>query len=322
MLKLLYSLALIPNQDAFMSPLKRFLMTLALTALWSPSFLFIKLAVAELPPLTIVTLRVTIAAIVLMIILWMLGRRLPRDSKFWVHASVLSFFSSVFPFTLFCYAEQTIDSALAAILNGGTPMFTALLAHALLPSDRLTLQKSLGVACSSIGLLWLFAPNIAQGLSGTTMGMLAGTAAAMSYGISHIYAKKYVMGQAPLVAPTAQLIAASLMLIVPALWFDAPFQLPMPSTTAILGVCGLSCFGTILAFIVYFRLLEHCGPTAISMVACFFPVMGMLLGFLFLGETLSWNSLLASSLILLGMLLVNGVIRLRTPVRQNLVAES
>lgn len=305
-----------------MSPLKRFLLTLALTALWSPSFLFIKLAVAELPPLTIVSLRVSIAAVVLLIILRMVGRQLPKDRSFWFHAAMLSFFSSVFPFTLFCYAEQSIDSALAAILNGGTPMFTALLAHALLPTDRLTLQKSLGVGCSSIGLLWLFAPNIIQGLSGTTTGMMAATVAAMSYGVSHIYAKKYVMGQAPLVAPTAQLVAASLMLILPALWFDAPFQLPMPSTTAILGVCGLSCFGTILAFIVYFRLLEHCGPTAISMVACFFPVMGMLLGFLFLGETFSLNSLMASSLILLGMLLVNGVIRLRTPVRNRVLAES
>jgi drug/metabolite transporter (DMT)-like permease len=293
-----------------MSPLKRFLMTLALTALWSPSFLFIKLAVADLPPFTIAFLRVTIAAFFLFIILRLMGRQLPKDKQFWGHAAVLSFFSSVLPFSLFCYAEQSIDSALAALLNGGTPMFTALLAHTFLPSDRLTLQKSVGVGCSFIGLLWLFAPNIALGLSGTTTGMIAATIASIGYAISHIYAKKYVMGQPPLVVPTAQLMAAALFLFLPALFIDAPYQLPMPSMSAMLGVGGLALFGTTIAFVIYYRLLEHSGPTAISMVACFFPVMGMLLGFLFLGETLSLNGLLAASLILLGMMLVNGVIKL------------
>lgn len=293
-----------------MTPLKRFLMTLALTALWSPSFLFIKLAVNELPPFTVVALRVSIAAILLYSILRFTGRQLPKDRWFWIHATVLSVITSVVPFSLFCYGEQSIDSALAAILNGSSPMFTALLAHAFLPSDRLTIQKSVGVCFSLMGLMWLFAPNIAQGLSGTTSGMVAITVASICYAVGHIYAKKYITGLPPLVAPTAQLITAAFIMILPALWFDAPYQLPMPSTTAILGVCGLAFFGTTIALIIYYRLLDHCGPTAISMVACFFPVMGMILGFLFLGETLSLNALLASCLILVGMMLVNGVIKL------------
>lgn len=293
-----------------MTPMKRVLMTLALTAMWTPSFLFIKLAVEDLPPLTITTLRVSIAAIVLFLILLLYKRYLPMKGSFWFHSAMMAIFSSALPFSLFCMAEQSIDSALAALLNGGTPMFTAILAHLFLPGDRLTLQKAAGIGLSSLGLIALFAPNISAGLSGTSMGMLAATSAALSYGISHVYAKKYVTGMPPLVAPTAQLIASAVILAPIALWVDAPFSLPMPSWTALSGVLGMTFFGTILAFILYYRLLEHCGAMAISMVACFFPVGGMLLGFFFLGETLSLQSLFAAGLILLGMMFVNGVIPL------------
>lgn len=293
-----------------MSPILRLLMTLALTLMWTPSFLFIKLAVEDIPPLTIVSLRVTIGAAVLFMILLLSKRFLPKSPIFWLHSSMMAIFSSAIPFSLFCYAETTIDSALAALLNGGSPMFTAVLAHLFLPSDKVTPQKAVGVGLSSLGILCLFAPNIWAGLSGTSVGMLAATGAAFSYGMSHVYAKKYAMGQAPLVAPTAQLIACAAMMIPFALWFDTPWNLPMPSTTAMLGVGGMTLFGTIFAFILYYRLLEHCGAMAISMVACFFPVGGMILGFLFLGESLSMGGLMAAGLILFGMMLVNGVITL------------
>ncbi len=294
-----------------MSPLKRLLFIMALTALWSPSFLFIKLAVGELPPFTIVTLRVGIAAIVMSFILLWNKRALPKELMFWVHSAILAIFSSVLPFCLFCYAEQSIESAMAAILNGCSPMFTAMIAHFFLPSDKLHVQKAIGIGLSALGLVLLFAPNIQQGFSGTTLGMAAGATAAFCYAVSHVYAKKYQSGKAPFVVPAAQLISASAFLLPLAFYFDNPLTLPMPSSSAILGVLGLSFFGTIIAFIVYYKLLDHCGPTAISMVACFFPVVGTLLGFLFLGETLTLAGCFASMLIFLGLVIVNEVINLR-----------
>lgn len=294
-----------------MSPAKRILLIIALTMMWSPSFLFIKLAVAELPPFTIVTLRVSIAALVLACILLYLRRALPKDPMFWVHSAILAFFSSVMPFILFCHAEQTIESALAAILNGSSPMFTALLAHIFIPTDRLHAQKVIGIGLSAAGMMLLFAPNIQDGLDGTVVGMIAGATAAFCYAIGHIYAKKYQTGFIPFVVPTAQLICSGLMMAPLALMFDDPFSLPMPSASAILGICGLSFFGTILAFIIYYKLIENCGPTAVSMVACFFPVGGMLLGFIFLGETLTWSGLTASFIIFLGLLVVNEAVDLK-----------
>lgn len=294
-----------------MSSTKRLLLIIALTALWSPSFLFIKLAVHDLPPITMAAWRVTLAAVLLSLLLIFKKQPLPTKIGFWAHMSVMAFFSSVFPFCLFSYAEQSIESALAAILNGTTPMFTALMAHYFIPSDRLNLQRVLGISLSIVGLLLLFAPNIQTGLEGSSSGMIAATIAAFCYSVGHIYGKKFVMGQKPFVAPTAQLILSSLFLFPAALWINPPSTLPMPSLSAVFGVIGLAVFGTFLAFIIFYKLLEECGPTAVAMVACFFPVGGMALGFLFLGEAFTLGSLFASALIFLGIMLVNNVISLK-----------
>lgn len=294
-----------------MSSLKRFFLILALTFMWAPSFLFIKLAVEELPPFTIVTLRVSIATLILGGILFSLRRALPSEIPFWIHSMILALFSSVMPFVLFCYAEKSIESALAAILNATSPMFTALLAHAFVPTDKLKLHKILGIILSAAGLLLLFSPNIQNGLTGSTLGILAGATAAFCYAISHVYAKKYIVGKAPFIAPTAQLLCSSLLLLPIMLFVDTPWTLEIPSVKAIMGVLGLSLFGTVIAFIIYYKLIEACGPTAISMVACFFPVIGMILGFAFLGETMTWGSFGASTLIVLGVMMVNEVIDLK-----------
>lgn len=296
----------------FVSSAKRFLLILALTAMWSPSFLFIKLALQDLPPMTIVGLRVSLAACVLLAILLWKGLELPKTWAFWKRISVMAFFSSVLPFCMFCYAEQTIDSALAAILNGSSPMFTAILAQIFVASDRMNSQKLIGVILSCAGLLLLFSPKLLEGVSGSTFGMLAALIAAFSYSVSHIYGKLYITGLKPFVAPTTQCIAASLMLWPLAASHDQVWTLSMPSTTAWCGIFGLAFLGTVAAFTIYYKLLEHCGPTAVSTVACFFPVVGMVLGFVFLGETFTSTSLAASVIIFAGMLFVNEVIALPT----------
>ena len=138
--------------------------------------------------------------------------------------------------------------------------------------------------------------------------MSAGLIAALCYAISHVYGKLYVVGYKPFVAPTAQMAVSSLMLWPLAIYYDQVWTLPAPSASAIGGVCGLALFGTVFAFIIYYYLLERCGPTAISTVACFFPVVGMFLGFLFLGETFTSTGLISAMIILTGMLLVNEVV--------------
>lgn len=291
-----------------MSPIKRFLLMLALTCLWSPSFLFIKLAVQELPPITVVALRVSLAACVLLAILALRQTPMPKSWGFWMHMCAMALFASVLPFCLFCYAEQNIDSALAAILNGTTPMFTAILAQLFVPSDRMNKQKIFGVLLSCIGVILLFAPKLFEGVSGTTLGMSAALVASFSYAVSHVYGKLYLTGLKPYVAPTTQIIVSSMMVWPLAMYHEQPWTLPIPSMSAMIGVCGLALLGTVGAFILYYKLLEHCGPTAVSAVACFFPLGGMFLGFIFLNEAFSSTGLVAAAIILLGMLSVNEVV--------------
>lgn len=293
-----------------MSSSKRILLMLALIAMWSPSFLFIKLALLDLPPMTIAASRITLAFCILFCILCIKGYSLPKTLKFWTHATVMGIFSTALPFCLFCYAEQTIDSSLAAILNGTVPMFTALLAHLFIPQDRLNFPKAIGISLCAIGLVSLFAPNLLQGVTGTTLGMLAAGTAAFSYAVQHIYGKKYFTGHKPFIAPTAALLTANLLLWPFAFAFENPLQLNVPSMTAVLGVCGLAVFGTACAFVIYYKLLEQSGPTAISLVACVFPVGGMLLGMFFLGETFTFGNMLSAGLILLGMGIVNQIVPL------------
>lgn len=293
-----------------MTPIKRFLLILTLTMMWSPSFLFIKLALQDLPPLTIVSLRVTLAALILGVVLLVLRRGFPKDLKFWMRTTIMALLSSALPFSLFCYAEQSIDSALAAILNGTTPMFTAVLAQLFITSDKMNAQKAIGIALSGAGVLLLFAPKLIEGMSGTSLGMMAAILAAFCYSLSHVYGKLFTVGQKPFVAPAAQFMVNAVMMWPFAFWYEDVLNLPLPSLSAVGGICGLAVFGTVLAYIIYYKLLDHSGPTAISMVACFFPVAGMLLGFLFLGESFTLGGLAAAGLILLGMLTVNGVINL------------
>lgn len=280
---------------------------LALTAMWSPSFLFIKLAVHDLPALTVAASRVAVAGLGLYLVLRWKGLSLPRDRMFWFHSLIMALASAAIPYPLFCFAEKSIDSAMASIVNGATPIFTALLAHAAVASDRLTLPKTLGIAMSSMGLLVLFNPGTHGGFAAAPLGMAAATAAAFCYAIGHVYAKKYVVGNqaSALIPPTAQLLVSALLLLPLAWWRNPPLSMSMPSWEALVGLCGLTLCGTFLANIFYYKLLEHSGPTAVSMVACFYPLGGMILGHLFLGEKLSLVCLFAATLIMGGIAVVN-----------------
>jgi len=190
-------------------------------------------------------------------------------------------------------------------------MFTAVLAQIFVASDRMTPQKILGVFFSCCGVFVLFARQMFEGVDGTTLGLAAATVAALCYGLSHVYGKLYTTGSKPFVAPAGQLLVSAILLVPISLYYEPIADLAVPSMSALGGILGLVLVGTVCAFIVYYKLLEHCGPTAISTVACFFPVNGMLLGFFFLGETMNPEGLLGSMMVLTGMVLVSEVVMIK-----------
>ena len=285
---------------------------IVMALLWGPSFLFIKIAVNEIPPLTLSASRVGLASLLLLGVLWVQGRRLPKFGPIWTHFAVMGIVSNAVPFTLLNWGEQYIDSAIAAILIGTTPLFTIFLAHIFMANDRLTGRKLLGALLGFAGLSLLFGPALLGGVQATLLGLLAATTAAASYAIAIIYGKRYLHGLPPLVAPTAQLVMATVFLMPVSLVVDQPFSLALPTWPAILALAAVAVFGTTVAYVAYYHTMEFATATELSMVTYLVPIVGAVMGMVVLNERLGWNGTLGCGLIIVGVMVVNGVLKFRT----------
>lgn len=288
---------------------RNLLMLLLLAALWGPSFLLIKVAVAEIPPISLIFGRVGLAALLLYLVLRLSGGNLPRPGRIWIPLAIVALFQTALPFVLLSWAEQYIDSALAAILNGLTPLFTILLAHLLTTDDKLTPAKAIGIGLGLIGVLFFVAPSLEAGMQTPTWGILAMIAVAASYGFAVVYAREHLNHLPSIVTPTGQMILAAIYLLPLMILVDQPLSQPLPSRQAIAAVAGLAIFGTVIAFIIYYRLLKSAAASYVSMVTYLVPVIGVLLGVIILDERLAWNDYIGAGLILLGVMIVNGTFR-------------
>lgn len=278
--------------------------------LWGPSFLLIKMAVSEVPPLTAAALRASIAALFLLVVLKIQRKKMMPFGSIWRHFAFMGFVASALPFCCFCFGEIYIDSSLAALINGAPPIFTAILAHFFLKDEPITVNKVVGVVLGILGLAFIFVPNLSNDAVGSAWGVAAIVLAVVCYAIAFVYAKVHLKGLPPLIAPASQLLMASLYLIPLSLLIDRPYELPMPSWSSIAALLALGIFGTGVAFIFYYKVLETAGAMALSMVSYLLPVFGMSLGILILNEPLTWNGIVGGIFILAAMAIVNGVFKL------------
>lgn len=289
---------------------KNLLLLLLLATLWGPSFLFIKVALEEIDPITLAALRIGIAALLLNLYVIPIRKTFVRNWKFWKHATIAGFFAQGLPFVLINWGEQYIDSTLASILNGLTPIFTLLIASLATREDRLTWPKVLGTALGFLGLIVLISPSFQSGVSGSLIGVLAVSVAAVSYGIALIYSRKHLKNTPPLAAPASQLLMTSLY-IIPFAWFvDSP-NLTSISAEVFGAVFFLAFFGTALAFVVYFILLEKTSASYVSQVTYLMPVFGVLLGYTFLKEPIFMEAIVGGSMILLGIVIINKSLQIK-----------
>ncbi len=277
------------------------LILMVLAALWSPSFLFMKVAVGDFPPLWVALGRVAIGGLLLLLIMTVQGRRMPSRGPVWRHLAVIGLVQSALPFLLFSWGEQYISSALASILNGMTPIFTIILAHFFVATDRLTSGKIVGAVLGFAGLVLILLPSLSAGFQSDTLGALAIVVATILYGVAGVYSANHMRGLPPLVAPTGQLLAASVMLLPFAMVVNPIGSFAMPSWQAIASLVALGALGTGLAFVFYYRLLETAEPSFISLVTYVIPIFGVLLGVVFLDEALTLNALFGFVLILAGV---------------------
>lgn len=297
---------------------KKLALLLLLSSCWGPSFLFIKVAVAEISPLMLSALRIAIGALIINLFLLVRRETLPLNFNFWKKAAVAGFFAQGLPFTLINWGEQYVDSSLASILNGLTPLFTIILAQIMLEDEKMTGNKVKGVMLGFIGLVILVLPSLLSGVTATVMGISAISLAAISYAIGLVYVRKHLINTPKYHAPAAQLLSVTLYLLPIALLADPEVSFSSISWHAIGSLVMLGSFGTALAFIIYFKLIEKAGAGYTSMVTYLMPIYGVMLGVFFLNEQLTPETIGGMICIMSGIYLVNvkssSVFRFKKPV--------
>lgn len=278
----------------------------ALALAWGASFLFIKLALEGLSPIQIVVGRVSAGAAVLWTILALRREPLPRRVSLWAHLAALGFVGNIVPFLLFGFAEERITSGLAGVLNGSTPLFTLLFALALLPAERLTAVRGLGLALGFVGVVLVVGPWDTNPLTSSLPGQLACLGASACYAVAFVYTRRFVSGSG---YPPVTLAAGQLGAAVVLLWLAAPLVARggMDVTITVAGaVLALGAIGTGLAYLLYYRLIAEAGATSTAMVTYLIPVVAVALGVLVLGEPVGWNLFAGAAVVILGVALAEG----------------
>jgi drug/metabolite transporter (DMT)-like permease len=294
---------------------------LALGAMWGSSFLFIKVAVVEVPPAFLVAARLSFSVLTLLAALPLLGRfageragAIPQVARLWRPLLTLGLFNATLPFFVISWGTQFLPSGTAAILNSTVPLFTAMLALALpwFAGERLGLLGTAGLLLGIVGVGVLVGGfgGLVEGLSGTRSEALVGAGAilagSVSYAVGGLYARRS-MKDVPVTVSAVGQSAGGLVLVLP----FAAFALPkgLPSLQAIGALAGLGVIGTGFSLLLYFRLIANAGPTRTSTVTYLVPVWALLYGGLLLGEAITARSVLGLVLILAGVAGVSGIFR-------------
>ena len=280
------------------------IMTLAF--LLGPSFVFNKIALVDIEPVTVVSLRIGFAAVLLALLLKCKNISFKVSKTFLIHAFILGFFANGFPFVCFCYSLFYIPTSLSALMNGMMPVFSILLARLFL-QERLTANKIMGIVLGLFGFCILFVPSLLhKGKAFNPVGMSLSLIGAASYAVAAVYARKRVIGVNPLIMSLYQLASCLLYLLPLAFFLECPVQdLALASISTWGAVLGAALLGTGLAIIVYYRILLTQGVAAVSMVTYLLPIISTVLGVVFLKESLHSNFMIAATCILLGIILVN-----------------
>lgn len=281
------------------------LLLLLLSVLWGGSFFFAKIAVMELPPLTVALARTGIAAVILCIVIGMSGVRWPRDTTMLRAFVVMGLLNNVIPFSLIFWGQTHIDSGLAAILNATTPLFTVIVAHVATRDDTLTPLRMMGVVAGFLGVTLMVGPDLLREIGANVAAQLACLGAALSYAVASVYGRRF-REQSPLVVAGGQLTASSLILLPFVALLDRPWEIAMPHAATIGAVLALAIFSTALAYLIFFRILAAAGATSISLVTFLIPVSAILLGATFLGEALALRHFAGMAAIGIGLAAIDG----------------
>jgi drug/metabolite transporter (DMT)-like permease len=282
-------------------------MLLFLSVLWGGSFFFIAVAVDALPTLTIVLLRVGLAALVLDIALYAVGQRLPLGARYWKAFFAMAVLNNAIPFTLVVWGTSHIASGLASILNASAPLWALVVVHFVTHDEKITRPRIIGVLIGFAGIIYMIGADALRELGTEVLAQLAVLGAALCYALASALGRRLQhLEMKPLVFSSGQFTAATLIMLPMALFVDRPWLLPVPGVEVMGAVTGLAVLSTAAAYIIYFRVLSSAGAVNILLVTFLVPVTAILLGALILHERLAPSHFTGMALIGIGLAIIDG----------------
>jgi drug/metabolite transporter (DMT)-like permease len=290
-------------------PQRNWLIDFSLLAIiWGASFMFIAVAGHAIPPVGVAFLRMILGAAALFVLLKIQGLKLPTSFDAWKKTAIAGIFMSAIPFTLFAYGELEISSGLAGMVNAATPVMTVAVIMIAFREQAPNRIQIIGLTVGIFGTLVLL--GIWNGFGkNDPLGIMALIAATLCYGFGSPYIRKYVspLGLPNQVAVFMQLITASALTLP--FYLAGPLLTATPDWTVIASIVTLGVLGTGFAYILYYRVIDLAGTTIASSVTIVQPVVAVILGMLFLAETITWYELLGGAVIILGALIAQGRVR-------------
>jgi drug/metabolite transporter (DMT)-like permease len=270
-----------------------------LATLWGASYTFIKLGVATIPPITFIAARTLIAGLLLLIIMRWRGLSLPMDAATWRRFLFQACLNSVIPFTLIAWAERSLEAGLATILNSTAPVFTFLLTFAITRHEPASLRKLFGVLAGLAGTCLIVGVQALGGIGEQFVAQIAVVVATICYAGAAIFSRGF-KGLDPMAPAAGSLLCGAAILVPLSLVIDRPWALD-PSASSILALLGLAVFSTALAFVIYFRLIQTLGPVGTTSQAYLRVPIGVAIGVLFLGESLSPTAWIGLGCVVIGV---------------------
>jgi drug/metabolite transporter (DMT)-like permease len=294
-----------PAKPALAMSATDWLLLLVLSVLWGGSFYFAKIAVLEIPPLTLAFVRVAIAAGALAIAARAMALAWPRDRRTWWNFTVMAAFNNALPFTIMFWGQIYISVGLASILNATTPLFGVLIAHLLTHDDKFSTGRAFGLVAGFVGVVVLIGADMLREFGTHVLAEFACLGAACSFAFGAVHSRR-VRGLSPIMVAAGQLTMSTVLLAPLALAFGSPSGLLTASRTALWAMLALALLSSALAYLIYFRLIGRAGATNALLVTFLSPVSAIVLGTFMLYESLETHQLLGMGAIFIGLAAIDG----------------
>lgn len=278
-----------------------------LSILWGGAFFLIEVGLRSYPPITLVFMRLVLAVPPMWIAMRLMGECLPTEPRIWSLLAIVGALNCALPFILFFWGQQYLDSGYASILNATTPLWGVITAHFLTSDEKATPARIIGLLIGMAGIVVMVGPEAMKGLSNNLLAQIACIISTIFYSFAAIYGRRLSQTElTPMAVATGQTMMAALMMVPVVAVMDQPWTMAAPRLDSTLAGVTLAIFSTALAYTLYFRLIDRSGASNAQLVAFLMPILAVILGIAFLGESLSGGQIAGAGLIAVGLAILDG----------------